>query len=901
MPSQHFVHSIGILLTAIASCFAAANPISAQAPAPPPPARYWVQLRYRINAPLNQRISQFLELTRFLDSQGFRKEPGAITEAEDPTETEMVGTVPSESASRLLDDPRVKALLLNPAGYSLPEDPTTQVKVQLELVSGLPVDRQRVLADQVRQQLAHLGFQEKIGYDHREHSRLLGTLPRGELEVLLDDLRELPGGWLTPRNPLDQLPSPLRVASPVRITEVIPEPPSLAPAKDVHAAPAALSDIQQKISSDLRALEANVNPVRLEVILSYQPTATDADWRAVLERAAPLIRIEGRLGEIVTALCTPKQAEAIASLPIVSVVRLPRPALLAVQTMTGRVFNTSEVLESTGIKELQSRGIGGKGVRVALIDGDFRGYERFVGNRLPALTRYVDLTAERNSSLEPDPFSSQADAIGHGTQCALALTIAAPRADLTLIRIDPSAPHQLLSVIRLLRGEAFLSDSAYSRNDELAAETIRLRQARQALRVRQQEFMEYFGHAADPEKRRAELRKPAEELEKDLAQKRQELDNQDRELTLKELLHRRLQERFVTMIEDQKSLAAIRIVACGLVWNEGYPIGGRASLAAFLDDRAFPRTLWFQAAGDTRGQVWSGLFQDADGNGVMEFADPGTGLRKGRWTRELNFLAWERAGAGVEYDLPAKTKIRISWQWREVHDPSFARAGEDVYKKPLASLRVLVLRQRDPTGSTVAADELEVVARSQGLPQRIDNQPAWATYEESLEFTVDSPGRFAIRIEGAAPTGTRPEGTPRMSAIEPSWELRPRFFVSSVDGLGSQVGRPVFQDYWTSIGSLGTPPDAASVITVGAAGLSGSPDPASAGGPPMGRLLLTKPDFLQYDALDLDLRGTHQVAGSSLAAAYAAGMTASCFEAGIYPFASGFTSQPGLAILRVPK
>ena len=31
--------------------------------------------------------------------------------------------------------------------------------------------------------------------------------------------------------------------------------------------------------------------------------------------------------------------------------------------------------------------------------------------------------------------------------------------------------------------------------------------------------------------------------------------------------------------------------------------------------------LWFQAAGNTRGQSWTGVFRDDNKNGILEFAD----------------------------------------------------------------------------------------------------------------------------------------------------------------------------------------------------------------------------------------------------------------------------------------
>jgi len=67
-----------------------------------------------------------------------------------------------------------------------------------------------------------------------------------------------------------------------------------------------------------------------------------------------------------------------------------------------------------------------------------------------------------------------------------------------------------------------------------------------------------------------------------------------------------------------------------------------------------------RSAGDTRGQAWAGPFRDADGNGVMEFAPATAPLPPGRWTHELNFLAWQPAEGTRTADLPAGARIRLS-------------------------------------------------------------------------------------------------------------------------------------------------------------------------------------------------------------------------------------------------
>src|SRR5208283_3411903 len=214
-------------------------------------------------------------------------------------------------------------------------------------------------------------------------------------------------------------------------------------------------------------------------------------------------------------------------------------------------------------------------------------------------------------------------------------------------------------------------------------------------------------------------------------------------------------------------------------------------------------TIWLQPGGDTRGQSWSGFFRDVDGNGIMEFAAPEVPLPKGRWTRELNFLAWQPINGKQELELPAKATVRVSLLWREAHDPQFLRRGEDLYQQPLAKLTAVLLRQREPGGEKIPADEMEVVARSYGLPQRIDNQPDAATYEQTVEFTVPEAGRYALRIEGRAPKGIRPENVPTVPAIHTDAELRVRALVEVIDTPSRAACRAVFLDFPNNEGAIG--------------------------------------------------------------------------------------------------
>ncbi len=309
-------------------------------------------------------------------------------------------------------------------------------------------------------------------------------------------------------------------------------------------------------------------------------------------------------------------------------------------------------------------------------------------------------------------------------------------------------------------------------------------------------------------------------------------------------------------------------MASALGWDEGFPADGGSTLSRYFDDRPFRAALWFQAAGDTRGQSWSGLFRDEDNNGLMEFVPPGSPLPPGAWTPELNFLSWRTPEQKTVADVPAGARLRVSLQWREAHEGLYEHVGEDLYREPLARLRLVVLYQPDPAGRAVPADDLEIVAQSAGLPQRLDHRATAAVYEQTVEFTAKKAGRYAVRIEGKAPEGILPRGEPALPGGKKSSELRLRLFVNTLQG----AGRAAWADHATDAGSVAIPADARTVIAVGAADARGQRRPDSAGGTPFNLDLLPKPELLSYGEAG---------EGTAGAAAFAAGAAAALRSAGV--------------------
>lgn len=888
----------------------------AQPPQPAAPAKYKVTLRYHIAAPRDPHVIAYDAMVKHLQSLKFEFDPAIKrpdTDREDRSKNYLYGTIAADKALKLLEPPVVQSILLVPDDFDLPAGADETVLVRLELGGGLSADRQRELANQTRVLLRELGFKEPVGYDHRGYSgrpqtRIVGTIPRGKLDVLQRDLRNHPAGWLGPVIKRDEIPAPLRNINPVRVLEVLRDKEAI---KEIADPKARLPAFLEKISPDVWDLVKDINEprsgrLRVQVGLNGFVAQDDRAARDILREAAPTFLVEGQLGQFITGTVRLDQIKKLAEAPIVSVIRFPRVSQVNVDPAVKIKGDNAKALEWTKLKELHERGYRGKGVRIAVVDRDFRGWEALVKKKLlPAQTRLVDLTTELDPEIYPQPYVGDQDGPGHGALCAQAAALAAPDAELLLVRIDTVDPTSLSDVVRYVQG-GYSSPTLDLRHGEIVARTAQLRTRRAQLLEERRGILNDFTDETEQANRYGFLGPFYTWIFSDRDWHRQRLEIHE-ELEAKQT---KREARYFAHLKSIDRLAGAPIVINALSWHSGYPLGAASPLTRLLDEPKGP--LWFQAVGNTRGQAWLGRFRNTPGDPAMKFTDDDAKLPKGRWSNEINFLHWQPYQGDATPDFPEKTRLRLTLQWREPHDPDYYQADDgDPYRQPLANLRLQLLRQRDEKAEKLPADLFELVARTTGFPERIEHLPGGSVYEHVLETTLDKGGRLALRVEkqvseewvfkphperkspmfkllqGLTPTGIRPLGAPTLPALEKNWDLRCRIFVEVIthhvkelkDNQITEViddskrlqGRAVFADFPTAAGSIGLPADGRNVISVGAASFKNQPQPYSAFGSPAGMELAARPWLYAYDELELAGGGAF---GTSIANAFAAGTTA---------------------------
>jgi hypothetical protein len=523
-------------------------------------------------------------------------------------------------------------------------------------------------------------------------------------------------------------------------------------------------------------------------------------------------------------------AAEFARLPEVRHVRLPRA--LTETARPGMPASGTNPVVGTGIQKLHDRGYYGAGIKVIVVATGFPGLPANASNML-------DLTGELNPNLEPLPQDTRHP--GTGTATAMAVRAAAPSADLILVRVDPFAFHQLITIARAATNSGD-SEAMRVRLTELTRQSAALGEKR---KVVMDEYAAAMRNISDDEKplQRREKAKAAYDA-----------------LRAEELQFQAKFDRYKRLRVGLQSLASAAVVVNTVVSEVGQPHDGLSALNAALAETfaakpqrsairpnyAPPPPVWVQAAGVAPKSVWAGAFTDADGNGVMEFAPAAP---PGLWTPELNAITLTGPDGKVTNDLPVGV-VRVTAQWREPIDPA---AGLDSSRSPL-TLRLL--RHLDPAG---APDELVEVARAAGPPVRIHTTDSAAVFEQTLDVTLPTAGRYALRVEGHKSA----------AGLGPVAELTPRIVIDAGDAATAVKGEFGFAVTNANAG-VGIPGESPLVTTVGAKG-------GQIGAGP-GIVLLAKPDvYAPANGPD------GKTVGSAVSAGYVGGAMASLAGGGYRP------------------
>ena len=851
---------LGFLVTLAAGCLA--GPASGQVATPAPPEKYNIYLRYQARTGPEERIIDYRALTGGLKALGFVETPREDADLDlfDPTADRLAGTIPAANARRAAADPLVRTILLAPAGYDLPADATKPVEIRLALPAGLDRTPQRELHRQTARHLGFLGFREAVGYDHAGFTALRGTVPAGNLFTLLKDLRTQPAGWFAPAVPLDQLPAPFRNVLPVRLVEVLPDLPAAVLPPAAPPLPPAFAPAATKLTPGVVAAASDPasagKPVRVELVLFGDPAAGWTDLRNRLRTSAVGTSIDGLVGPVVSIrVARPDDVAALAANPEVRAVRLPQPGVVAANIASGGGgTDPAAWLSASRLADLHRAGYQGDGRTIVVIAPDF------AGPGLPADARLLDLTAELDPNLVPAPAPAGPSV---GTPAAQLARLAAPRAALVLVRVDPSSLHQVLTVARAATGDPTYSEAQQARVVELGVRRDLLAVRRRAVEAERTRALADLSDDATGPARVAAADAAFSQLQAD------------------EAALAAAGDRLRALKAGLDGLRQAAVVVNTLTWSAGYPQDGLSELSRFLEANLTPppdrlsrrrtalrpeRPVWVQAAGASAGTAWAGALLDADQNGVMEFAPPDSPVPAGRWSRELNFLTFTPAGAADPAAMPAGAKVRVTVQWREPLPPDGVPS-----ESPALVIRPRLLRQLDPAGKTLASDEFADAPALAGPAIRLLRTPGSAAYEQTLEATLPAAGVYALRVEVA------PAAEGLLSSQRPRFEVSPRIVVGPADAATAAQGTITFATYATPTAGVGIPGDSPAVLTIGATPDPGRPSVGPTGGGP-GVALRIKPDLTAPGRVAV---GGATLTGPAASAALVAGGAASLAGAGV--------------------
>ena len=282
--------------------------------------------------------------------------------------------------------------------------------------------------------------------------------------------------------------------------------------------------------------------------------------------------LEGAIGNLAAIrFDRPADVDRFAADPNVLTIRLPQSATETITPLPdgSKPVAAGDLLKMSGVEALHRLGYTGKGVKVLLVASDFTGAEKVIGNGLPKSTRILDLTTELNPEIMPQP--RDPNRIGNGTAAALALVLAAPDAELVLVRIDPDAGFQPFTILRGARGDEVFSEALRSRLEEVTRRTIDITSRKEAAIA---EYREAFADLADDVASKTRRSRAKATLE---ALNIEQLD-----------LVKRIDRLNTFRKKVLSTLAGARVLVNTLEWESGYPLDSMSLLSRALEQLATP-------------------------------------------------------------------------------------------------------------------------------------------------------------------------------------------------------------------------------------------------------------------------------------------------------------------------
>lgn len=241
---------------------------------------------------------------------------------------------------------------------------------------------------------------------------------------------------------------------------------------------------------------------------------------------------------------------------------------------------------------------------------------------------------------------------------------------------------------------------------------------------------------------------------------------------------------FVNYRTDQDFLAAVDwliarrpdIVVHSNSFIEG-PFDGTSAPARAVNRAADAGILWFNSAGNYQRRMWSGPWNDTDGNGDHDFAAPDGGVfYRGRGTPITFALTWrspEGSVTDLDLELQRRSDDGASWQTvvasadRQTAKGAWASERFTGYLSPVDGFfRVRIMRASGPP----PAGDMTLVSRE------IDMALFGGSIESSVPTPGDSTGAVAVgavdwrgdRLEDYSSIGPTDDGRMKPDLVAPT-------------------------------------------------------------------------------------------------------------------------------------